>query len=271
MSGAFVLAISNRKGGTGKTTTAVNIAAEMAARGVPTLLIDLDTQGHAAVGLGLVPPAKDEATSHDVFSRPGARLRQAIRPTGFAGLAVTVADPLYDGVGGNADPTLIAGHLRDEGLLEEFGLIVIDTPPSLDPLLSNALAAAHGVLVPLLPHPLGLNGVQQLTRLLFRTGSTVNPDLKLIGLLPVMIDHRVRLHHDIQNDLARQFGPRRVLPGIRGDIKLAEAFRDGKPIRAYAPRSRGAIDYAQLASGLADGWFGDAASASPKKSAAPEA
>ena len=254
MTGAFVLAISNRKGGTGKTTTAVNLAAEVAARGVATLLIDLDTQGHAAIGVGLAPPVKGEPTSHDLFARPGARLRDAIRRTDYDNLSIAPADPLYDGIGGNAEPTLIARRLRDEGLLDDYGLIVLDTPPSLDPLLMNAVAASRGVLVPLVPHPLAMNGVQQLTRLLFRIGSTVNPDLKLIGLLPVMVDPRVRLHHDILADMTRQFGASRVLHGVRSDIKLAEAFRDGQPIRTYAPRSRGALDYMQLADELMKGW-----------------
>lgn len=254
MSGAFVLSVSNRKGGTGKTTTAVNLAAEVAARGIATLLIDLDTQGHAAIGLGLAAPAKGEPTSHCVFSRPGARLRDAIRPTGHDHLSIARADPLYDGIGGSVEPTLIARHLRDERLIADYGFIILDTPPSLDPLLMNAVAASRGVLVPLVPHPLGINGVQQLTRLLFRIGSTVNAELRLIGLLPVMVDLRLRLHHDVLADMARHFGASRVLHGVRSDIKLAEAFRDGQPIRTYAPRSRGAVDYAQLADDLMRSW-----------------
>ncbi|MBF0335899.1 MAG: ParA family protein [Alphaproteobacteria bacterium] len=252
--GAFVLAVGNRKGGTGKTTTSVNLAAEVAARGLDTLLIDLDTQGHAAVGLGVAAPAKGEPTVHCLFDGRVAHLRDAIVPTGHDRLSMVRADPLYDGIGGNAQPTLIAQRLRDEGLLDAYRLIVIDTPPSLDPLLMNAVAAANGMLVPLTPHPLGMDGVRQLTRLLFRIGGTVNPDLRLIGLLPIMLDLRIRLHLDTVADMERGFGANRVLNGVRADIKLAEAFRDGKPIRDYAPRSRGAVDYAMLADDLIRGW-----------------
>lgn len=252
---AFVLAISNRKGGTGKTTTAVNLAAELAARGAETLLIDLDTQGHASLGIGLPRISKDAPTAHTIFKDPGQLLRPAILSSPYRRLSIIPADPLYDGTGAHhGDMTVLARHLREEGVVDDYDLIILDTPPSLDLLLMNALAAAHGTLVPLSPHPLGLHGVQQLIRLFYRVASTVNPDLKLVGLLPIMVDRRIRLHVSILEEAMRQFGTERMLRGIRNDIRLAEAFAVHKPIRDYAPKCRGALDYHLLIEELAVNW-----------------
>ena len=247
---ADVLVVTNRKGGTGKTTTSVNLAAEFAASGRRVLLIDLDTQGHCAVGLN-VSVKRGERTVHDLLLDDGLPLRALIRPTDWPGLALIPADPLFEHGRFPPDHTRLARALADEGLLRDHDLILIDTPPSLDTLLMNALVAARRVLVPFVPHALSSEGIRSLARVLFKVSSSLNPELRLLGLLPVMEDPRIGQHRLVTEGVAHQFGHQRLLPGIRGDIKLAEAFAQRSPVRHHAPNSRGAQDYALLARELA--------------------
>ena len=250
---ARVLAISNRKGGTGKTSTSVNLAAELAALGQRVLLIDLDTQGHCGLGLG-VRPARQAATVHGFMAgRHG--LREAIVPTAWPGLQLLPADPLFDHGSGLPSDQHLAQALQSEGLLADHDLILIDTPPSLDSLLLNALCAADRVLVPFVPHFLAGEGVRQLARVLFRVGSRGGNDrLRVLGFLPVMLDRRLGLHRQVVDSLGQQFGHQRLLPGIRSDIKVAEAFAAGQPVRAFAPAARGSADFAAAARAVLTQW-----------------
>jgi len=244
-----VIAVCNRKGGAGKTTTSVNVAAELAALGWRVLLLDLDSQGHCAVGLG-VKVQHGEVCLHSLFTNPQARLLDAVRETGIANLALAAADQLFEHGTGVRDELRLAQALTDPLIAERFDLVMIDTPPSLDLLLLNALSAAHWLLVPFVPHPLSFEGVRQLMRVLFKVMSNQNPELKLLGFLPTMAAENIRQHKTTTSDVARQFGALRLLPGIRTDIKLAEAFAAGKPVRSYAASSRGAQDFAELATCL---------------------
>ncbi len=171
---ATILAVSNRKGGTGKTTTAVNLAAEWGARGFRTLLVDLDPQGHAGLGFDVIARAGDPA-AHHLFTRPGFRLAEAIRPSRFANVFVAPADRTFDGAAIERSPCALRRELIDGECAEAFDRIIIDTPPSLDMLLVNALAAADCLLAPLIPHSLSAEGVQQLTRLVRKLATSVNP------------------------------------------------------------------------------------------------
>ncbi|MBK1640748.1 chromosome partitioning protein [Chromatium okenii] len=238
-----ILVITNRKGGTGKTTTAVNFAAEFAASGQRTLLIDLDTQNHCALGLG-VKLAANHPTAHHLFSATApVPLSEAIVNTAWLGLDLVTADPDFHHDRAPDDEHILVRALAEPALAGQYDWIVLDSPPSLDVLLINALTAAHWALIPFMPHPLSGEGVRQLARVFFRVAMNSNADLRLLGLLPVMLDTRIVQHRRVQEQIISQFGQERLLGGIRSDIKLAESFAAGQPIREYAPRSRGNEDY----------------------------
>jgi chromosome partitioning protein len=242
----LVIAVANRKGGTGKTTTAVNLASAWAAQGHRTLLVDLDTQGHAGQGLGLSPRPKGSPAVHKIFMESGFELHEAIEPTGYDNLFAAQADLTYKGNGKRDDYMLLKRHLAGEAIKSRFSRVVLDTPPTLDHLLINALASSDGLLVPFLPHYLAGVGVRQLGRLFFGVASKLNKPLRLLGLLPVMVDTRMNMHRNVIADLARQFGREKMLAGIRHNIRLAEAFGAGKPIFQFAPSSPGAEDYGRM-------------------------
>lgn len=238
-----VLAISNRKGGTGKTTTAVNLAAEFAARGYRVLLVDTDSQGHCALGLG-VSWRKGMPSVHDLFDDQPPVWSDCILPTQVAGLDLIAANTRFEGLWGTEDTGILRRALTQAQ--QHYDLIFLDTPPSVDLVLINALTAASGVLIPAVPHHLGAEGVRQLTQLFYRVASRDNPQLKLLGIVPVMADTQVPGHQEVVRELRQAFGPGRMLRGVRRDQRLAEAFAAGQPIRDFAPRCRGAMDYFML-------------------------
>ncbi|NBC49971.1 MAG: AAA family ATPase [Gammaproteobacteria bacterium] len=243
--GPSVLAVTNRKGGTGKTTTAVNLAAAFAAAGRRTLLIDLDTQGHCALGLGL-RPAPGPFSAHHLFADSAPALAELCCPTAWDGLDLVPASTELRLARHNDDDQILTRALAEPAIAARYDQIILDSPPSLDHLLFNALAAAHWAIIPFLPHPLAGEGVKQLSRVFFQIALRNNTDLRLLGVLPVMLDARIGQHRLIRAQVAEQFGEQRVLGGIRNDIKLAEAFAAGQPVRVYAPRSRGHQDYQAL-------------------------
>lgn len=243
----ITLAVTNRKGGSGKTTTAVNLAAELAARGQRVLLVDADSQGHCALGLGVSVPAH-KGSVHDLFRESQVTGAELVVPSRQPGLDLIPADTRFDGQLPYQDKNLLAQALRP--LQKEYDVVIIDTPPSADCLLINALNAATGVLIPLVPQVLGSAGVRQLSQLFYQVASQGRPDLKLMGLVPIMCDRQVPSHARVLTELSLTFGNQRILRGIRTDIRLAEAFGAGQPIREYAPRSRGAMDYFMLAETL---------------------
>lgn len=245
------MVVSNRKGGTGKTTASVNVAAELAEQGLRVLLVDLDTQSHCALGLG-IKVGRGTPTVHDIFRRPRTALMSVVQPTVVPNLTLAPADPLFEHGEGARDEGLLRRALADPVIVANFDIVIVDTPPSLDALLLNGLVAANWVLVPFIPHPLSQEGVRQLMRVLFRVISGTNHDLKIAGFLPMMGNDHIRVHRQVSGALAHQFGTFRLLPPIRTDIRLPESFSVGKPIRLYAPETRAAEDFAKLGAFLAE-------------------
>jgi chromosome partitioning protein len=249
--GALVIAIANCKGGTGKTTTAVNLAAELAHLERRVLLVDLDSQGHSGLGFG-VSTERHSATAHKVFRQSGVDLSASIRRTAFERVHVVPADREFTIPAAANDPHRLAEALAP--LKDRYDVVLIDTPPAADLPLVAALTAAHCVLVPTQLTHLAHDGLVQFSRLFFKVATSLNPDLGAFAIVPIQMDMRTNLQQLILAKLLMDFGTQRVFRGIRTDVALAEAFGSGRPVRSYRPCSRGAADYGSLAEDVASSW-----------------
>lgn len=246
-----VYAIANQKGGVGKTTTAVNVAATVAGHGNQVLLVDLDQQANATVALGLDRDASP--SSYDCLLGDSS-VAEAARPAGPDNLWVVPAS--RDLAGASVElPGMDSMETRlREGLgpvRERFALTLLDCPPSLGPVTVNALVAADRVLVPVQAEYLALEGLVQFLETLDLVRTQLNPKLVLTGVVITMHDERTRLANDVEAEL-RQHLPELVFDTvIPRSVRVAEAPSFGIPVAAHAPSSRGAIAYAELASELA--------------------
>jgi chromosome partitioning protein len=244
---ARVIAIANQKGGVGKTTTAINLAACLAAADLDTLLIDLDPQANATSGLG-VRPAPEAPTVYDVLLGD-IDLADTLQPTELSSLQVAPAT--YDLVG--AEVELVAGdnrthrlHRQLTPLLGDFDYIIIDCPPSLGLLTLNAMAVADGVIVPIQCEYLALEGLSRVLDTLDRIRESLNPQLELEGILLTMVDPRMNLTRQVIKDVRTHFPGQVFEVEIPRNVRLGEAPSFGQPVLLYDLQSAGARAYLNL-------------------------
>jgi chromosome partitioning protein len=246
MAPSRVLAIANQKGGVGKTTTAINLAAAMAALEKKMLLVDCDPQANATRGLGVMA---EEANLYDVLSGE-AGVEEIVRPTGFPFLDIVPAG--RDLVGVEVEFVGLEGwEYRLSRALERlrpaYDAILLDCPPSMGHLTVSALVAADGVLVPLQCEYFALEGISALVSTVQRIQSGTNPRLTIAGILLTMYDERTNLSKDVAREVRRHFASRVYETIVPRNVRLAEAPSHGTPIFAYDIKSRGAEAYLALA------------------------
>jgi chromosome partitioning protein len=243
-----IISISNQKGGVGKTTTAINLSANLANLHKKVLIIDIDPQGNAGSGLG-IDVNQLEKTTYEVLLKETS-IREALIATNYENLYILPSNINLSG----AEIDLVNIHRKEYSLSEtisqvknDFDFIFIDCPPSLGLLTLNALTASEGVIITLQTEYFALEGLTQLMKIISLVQENLNPNLELEGVLLTMYDKRTNLSNQVANDVKKYFEEKVYESMIPRNIKLGEAPSFGKPILLYDPDGMGAKSYSSFA------------------------
>ncbi|MDO6727091.1 MAG: ParA family protein [Cognatishimia sp.] len=261
--GPRIIAVANQKGGVGKTTTAINLAAALVEEGVRVLVVDLDPQGNASTGLGI--EAEDrELTTYDLLLGD-VELKDVIQSVDIEGMAIIPATVDLS----SADMELMTNEKRSfllhdalrQPAMDEFGwdYILIDCPPSLNLLTVNAMISAHSVLIPLQSEFFALEGLSQLMLTVREVRQTANPNLRIEGVVLTMFDARNNLSQQVEDDARDNLGELVFKTRIPRNVRVSEAPSFAQPVLQYDPTSKGAEAYRKLAREVLDKHLGVAA------------
>ncbi len=249
------IAVANQKGGCGKTTTAVNLSAALAAMGNRVLIVDLDPQAHATLGFGCNPDALDK-TIYDAITNAQILMSRIIVSTDVDGLNLAPSNILLSGI----EFELVTLYGREYVLSQQLSTIngnydicIIDCSPSLSLLTLNALVASTDVIIPVQAHYYALEGLRQLLETIDIVKQRFNRNLQILGVLLTFVEDRTTLSKQVQRQLREFFGDLVFDTVIHRTIRLAEAPSAGQSVLTYAPGSRGAVDYIALAEEIGHG------------------